>query len=113
MGKPEGKIEEYLRDKVKALEGKAYKFISPGNNGVPDRLICLPGGLNFFIELKAPGKTSTPQQLNRQRELKKLGNYVDVIYTKDKVDQFIGYCELCISLGSIIPLVNTQETSST
>lgn len=89
----ESAVEDYLRDQVKALGGKAYKFVSPGNRGVPDRLVCLPGGLTLFIELKAPGKTSTPQQVNRQNELKKLGNYVDVIDTKEKVNKFIEYCK--------------------
>lgn len=66
-------IEAYLRDKVKAKGGKAYKFVSPGNDGVPDRLVCLPGGRIAFVELKAPGKTSTPLQQRRQRELRELG----------------------------------------
>lgn len=52
----ESTIEAYLRDRVKELGGKAYKFVSPGNDGVPDRLVCLPGGRAVFVELKAPGK---------------------------------------------------------
>lgn len=81
-------IEAYLRDKVKAQGGKAYKFVSPGNDGVPDRLVCLPGGRVFFVELKAPGKTSTPLQQRRQRELRDLGFtvYAD-IDSRAKVDE--------------------------
>ncbi len=37
-------IEQKLRNEVKALGGRAYKFVSPGNDGVPDRLVVLPGG---------------------------------------------------------------------
>ncbi|PTY76688.1 nuclease, partial [Heyndrickxia sporothermodurans] len=55
-------IEIYLRDEVKKIKGRAYKFESPGNAGVPDRLVILPGGRVFFIELKAPGKKSRPLQ---------------------------------------------------
>ena len=34
----ESDIEAHLREKVRAvLHGKAYKWVSPGNNGVPDR----------------------------------------------------------------------------
>ena len=38
----ENELEKKLRDKVKKLGGKAYKFVSPGNAGVPDRLVVLP-----------------------------------------------------------------------
>ena len=52
-------VERYLRERVKQLGGRAYKFVSPGNNGVPDRIVMLPGGKLFFVELKAPGKETT------------------------------------------------------
>lgn len=66
-------VEVYLRDQVKSKGGKAYKFVSPGNDGVPDRMVCMPGGRIAFVELKAPGKKSTPQQTRRQEELRGLG----------------------------------------
>lgn len=40
----EKETEKYLRDEIKKMGGAAYKFVSPGNAGVPDRLVCLPGG---------------------------------------------------------------------
>lgn len=85
----ENVIEEYLRDQVRAIGGRAYKFVSPGNKGVPDRLVLLPGGRIIFIEMKAPGKKSTPQQLLQQKRIKALGCQVFVIDTKEKVDDFI------------------------
>ncbi len=69
----EKNVEAYLRDQAKGKGGKAYKFVSPGNDGVPDRLVCLPGGRIAFVETKAPGKTSTPLQTRRQEELRALG----------------------------------------
>ncbi len=69
----ESTIEAYLRDRVKELGGKAYKFVSPGNDGVPDRLVCLPGGRAFFVETKRPGEKPTKLQRNRHRELRKMG----------------------------------------
>ena len=66
-------VEVYLRDQVKAKGGKAFKFVSPGNDGVPDRMVCMPGGRIAFVELKAPGKKSTPLQCRRQEELRGLG----------------------------------------
>lgn len=82
-------IEEYLRDEVKEIKGRAYKFVSPGNNGVPDRLVLLPGGRAYFIELKAPGKKSSPLQLAQQKKITSLGFRVLEIDSLEKVDAFI------------------------
>ena len=85
----EKEIEKYLRDKIKNLGGIAYKFISPGNNGVPDRLICLPTGKAIFMELKAPGKEPKPHQNLQINRLRNLGFDVRIIDSKQKVDEFI------------------------
>ena len=83
-------IEAYLRDRVKELGGKAYKFVSPGNDGVPDRLVCLPGGRAVFVELKAPGKTPTPLQRSRHRELRKMGFVVfGIVDSREDADTVI------------------------
>jgi len=82
-------IEGYLRDQVKAIGGVAYKFISPGNAGVPDRLILLPGARAVFAELKAPGKKSTALQDLQQKRITSLGFQVAVIDSKQGVDKFI------------------------
>lgn len=85
----EADIEMYLRDQVKAVGGRAYKFVSPGNSGVPDRLVLLPGGHAYFVELKAPGRKATDLQLLQQERIAALGFDVSVIDTKTKVDEFI------------------------
>ncbi|GIN37813.1 PDDEXK family nuclease [Heyndrickxia oleronia] len=82
-------IENYLRDQVKKIKGRAYKFESPGNAGVPDRLVILPGGKVYFIELKAPGKKSRPLQVTQQRKIASLGCTVLEIDSLEKVDDFI------------------------
>ena len=38
----EKEIEKILVTEVKKLGGKAYKFVSPGNSGVPDRIVIFP-----------------------------------------------------------------------
>ena len=58
-------IENYLRTQVKKLGGIAYKFISPGNVGVPDRIIIMPNGKIYFVELKTDKGKLTELQ-NRQ-----------------------------------------------
>jgi len=85
----ENVIEGYLRDRVKSIGGRAYKFISPGNSGVPDRLVLLPNGRSIFVELKAMGKEPTPIQLLQHKKLRALGFIVLVIDSKKKVDEFI------------------------
>lgn len=83
-------IEAHLRDRAKAMGGKAYKFISPGNDGMPDRLVCLPGGRIAFVETKAPGKKSTPLQLKKQAELRAMGFLVfEDIDSKAAVDSVL------------------------
>lgn len=82
----EKNIEQYLVRKVRETGGKAYKFVSPGNAGVPDRLVIFPSGKVIFVELKAPGKAPTNLQKAKHRELEKLKQRVFVIDSKEKVD---------------------------
>lgn len=82
-------IEEYLRDEVKKAGGKAYKFESPGNSGVPDRIVIFPQNSIYFVELKAPGRKTTDLQNKQIGELKKFGCKVGVIDSKEKVNNFI------------------------
>lgn len=86
----EKSTEKYLREEIRKLGGTAYKFVSPGQTGVPDRLVCLPGGKVFFAELKSEGRKSTPVQKRQQEKLKALGFsvYAD-IDTKEKVREVI------------------------
>lgn len=69
----EKEIEEMLVREVKRRGGLALKFISPGVNGVPDRLILMQGGKIGFVELKAPGKKMRPLQIKRKGQLEALG----------------------------------------
>ena len=77
-------IEALLVKKVKAKGGLALKFICPGLNGVPDRLVLLPGGKFAFIELKAPGEKMRPLQVKRKRQLESLGF---LVYCIDGAEQ--------------------------
>jgi hypothetical protein len=72
-------IEQKLIKAVKAAGGLALKFTSPGYNGVPDRLILLPGGIIAFAEIKASGSKPRPLQERRHEMLRQLGFKVYVI----------------------------------
>lgn len=86
----EKEIEKELCDRVKKdLGGRALKFVSPGQNGVPDRIVLVPNGRIYFVETKAPGK-----KLRRLQEyvcglIRQLGFTVVRIDTKEKVDAFV------------------------
>lgn len=80
-------LECKLTEAVKAMGGLAPKFVSPGFDGVPDRLVLLPGSKIAFIELKAPGEKLRPLQVKRKRQLEALGFSV---YCIDNLDQIGG-----------------------
>ena len=78
-------IEEKLVKAIRLMGGLAPKFVSPGFDGVPDRLILLPNGRMAFAELKAPGKQLRPLQKRRKRQLETLGFRVYVIDNTDQI----------------------------
>lgn len=85
----EQEIEQKLRDAVKSMGGRAYKFISPGNVGVPDRIVCMPGGRIYFAELKTDIGRLTPIQKAQIDYLENLGQDVRVLFGLSDVDKFI------------------------
>ena len=89
-------IEKILVSEVKKLGGRAYKWTSPGNDGVPDRIVIFPGRPPVFVELKADNGKLTALQKIQIGRLKDLGQEVRVLYGIDGVSQFfqdLGYEE--------------------
>ena len=82
-------IEAHLRDGVKRMGGIAYKFTSPGNTGVPDRLVLFPGGRLAFAELKAPGGRLSRMQERQIERIRGLGFRVSVLSSREEVDLFL------------------------
>lgn len=81
-------IEKILAAEVKKLGGKAYKLVSPGNNGMPDRMVIFPGQAPVFVELKSDtGRLSAIQEVQIKR-LRELGQKVFVAKGIDGVGQF-------------------------
>ena len=75
----EKQIEQKLVNEVRRMGGICPKWVSPGLDGVPDRIILLPGGHMAFVELKAPGQKPRPLQVARISQLRRLGFPVYII----------------------------------
>lgn len=81
----EKEIEQKLVTEVKKMGGICPKWVSPGLNGVPDRIVLLPDGKIAFVELKAPGKKPRALQRRRHAELRHLGFQVYVLDDPDQI----------------------------
>lgn len=75
----EKQIEQKLVKAVKQSGGIALKFVSPGFDGMPDRLVLLPGGKIAFVEVKAERQKPRPLQIRRHEMLRRLGFRVYVL----------------------------------
>lgn len=88
----ESEIEKILVNEVRKLGGRAYKWVSPGNDGVPDRIVIFPNRRPVFVELKADkGKLSALQKVQIKR-LEDLGQCVTVVKGIDGLSQFFQDC---------------------
>lgn len=85
----EKKIEQKLVTAVKKHGGICPKFVSPGFDGMPDRLLLLPHGRFAFVEVKAPNQKPRPLQLSRHRLLRRLGFRVYVLDALENIDKII------------------------
>ncbi len=81
----EKQIEQTLVRAVRRRGGICPKWVSPGLDGVPDRIILLPGRRVAFVELKASGEKPRPLQAARIRQLNALGFRVFVIDNADMI----------------------------
>lgn len=82
-------IEAKLRRAIEKDGGLFFKFVSPGNDGVPDRIAILPDGRIWFIELKTESGRLTPIQVWQQDRLDALGCQVRTIRGMDEAAEFI------------------------
>ena len=71
----ESTLEQAVKKHIRSLGGRCYKWVCPGENGVPDRICILPGGKIIFIELKRPGRKDGVSARRKKmfRVLKSLG----------------------------------------
>lgn len=85
----ESTIEARLAREVKKLGGLCYKFTSPGNPGVPDRIVILPDGRTVYVELKTEIGRLAKIQKWQIEEMQKRGADVRVLKGIDQVNAFL------------------------
>ena len=85
----EKQIEQKLMKAVRTMGGLCPKLVSPGMDGMPDRMVLLPGGRIAFAELKAPGRKPRPLQVRRMAQLSRLGFKVYVIDGPEQINEIL------------------------
>ena len=100
-------IEALLRDGVKQLGGKAYKWVSPGNAGVPDRIVILPGGKVVFVELKQENGRLTRLQKMQQETLRAMGAAAVTLRGTEDVKMYLDVLKEMVERGAKATRVST------
>ena len=85
----EKKLEQKLVKAVRDIGGLALKFVSPGCDGVPDRLILIAYGKVAFVEVKAKGKKPRPIQIRRINQIRRLGFLVFILDDEKDIPSII------------------------
>ena len=78
----ESEIEKILVDEIRKMGGRAFKWVSPGNDGVPDRIVVLK---------TVTGKLTSLQRVQVGR-LQKMGQDVRVLYGEKETRTFLEEC---------------------
>ncbi len=92
----ESGLEAKLKRAVEKRGGMCMKWVSPGTSGVPDRIVILPGGFIYFVELKSPKyKLSKLSELQKafHGKLKGLGCKPWVVKTTEEMWKFLKYID--------------------
>jgi hypothetical protein len=85
----ESELETHFDWAVQVVGGKTYKFRSPTQNGVSDRIACFPDGSTWFVELKVKGGRIDPLQALFAADMKRLNQSYVVIWNKEDADAFV------------------------
>ena len=90
----ESEIERYFVWAVQSLGGVTYKFRSPTQRGVADRIACMPGGQTWFVELKTKGGRLAPLQKIFAADMQHLGQRYACLWSTEGVDEWASRYDL-------------------
>jgi len=85
----ESEIEKYFCWIVEMNGGKTWKFKSPAQRGVADRIACLPDGNVYMVELKTKGGKLSELQKLFAKEMGRLNVPYECLWTVEQIDAFI------------------------
>ena len=85
----ESSIESKLVRMVRERGGLCFKFVSPGNPGVPDRIVITPAGRTVYVELKTEVGRLAAIQKWQHEELRKRGADVRTLKGLEQVKAFV------------------------
>lgn len=84
----ETSVESVLLQAVKAKGGVALK-LQPYVAGIPDRIILLPGGRTYLVELKREKENPTKVQQAWHARLERKGHPVTVLRGSNEVREWV------------------------
>lgn len=96
-------IERRLKKKLETLGCLVLKWVSPGSDGVPDRIIILPGGEIIFAELKAEGEDLRPLQAWWQSRLREQGCRAVTIHGMAEAEELEDVIRTELYGGGLVP----------
>lgn len=103
MSKPlESKIENYLKEQIKRINGLCYKFQS-SVNGVPDQIVIYNGHI-YFVEVKRPGEKPRANQIHIHKEISERGVSVHTVDSINEVHDFMR------QILKVEPVKNQEKT---
>lgn len=85
----EKEIENYFVWTVERAGGRTYKFKSPTQRGVSDRLACMPDGSTWFVELKTKSGKLSPLQVIFRDNVLDLHQKYALLNSKEMIDAWI------------------------
>lgn len=88
MGVRESKVELYLNNRIKTIGGITRKWVSPGRDGVPDRIVIINSAV-FFVEVKTTDGVLSPVQIREHERLISHGAVVHTVHGVEGVDELI------------------------
>lgn len=81
--------EKYLNKVIEQYGGVTYKWSSPNNRAVPDRICILPDHPIIFVEVKSEGEDLSKLQAILHQKLKIFTDHVYVVDSKAAVDKLV------------------------
>ena len=92
MGVRERKVENYLDEQIRKMGGITRKWVSPGRDGVMDRICFIDP--EWFVEVKTTDGTRSKNQRREGDKLMKKGARVAIVFGNAGVDKLIHWLKV-------------------